>query len=126
MKQAKLRKLGFTKKELDAYEISAINFIEDSFFHRKDISSYREEAIKFCVENKVSFHNTQNNSYEVLGKFVKVFCPVCNKEMESSHGSGNGSVASRGYKCKKCGVEADLTIPIPYGISFRFRDDEDE
>lgn len=126
MKIEKLRELGFNDKEIKEHEIDAIEFIEHAFFSRKEMDKYREQSIKFCIDNNISFHNTQNNSFEMMEMFTNLICPKCGFKMKSDSGSGTGDVSTRHFKCKDCGVEGSLTIPTNTGIRFIFKEDDDE
>lgn len=112
-------------KEIEDKEISidTTHTLEDIFFNDKESKEdYRNRTIDFSIRHRMSFGITANNGFNLLKRFVKIKCPVCNEEMELTYGSGNNIVTTGVYKCKKCKVENSISIPHHNGFSFIFRE----
>ncbi len=95
--------------------------IEDYYFRDPGKDDYRQRAIDFSIEHQISVTTTQNNGFELMRRYIKVRCPQCRKNMQSGTGFGNGGGQTLHYNCP-CGVEFHLTIPLPGGINFTFKE----
>ena len=123
MKLKQLKKLlDIDEKEID---INHMRILEDYFFQRSEDADYRHAAIDFCIRNKIPFHQTVNNNYEIISRFVKIKCPVCGNMMEAKHGRGNGDAFTVTFVCPQCKSEAKLETHQE-SLSFNNIGDKDE
>ena len=116
-------RLGITDAEIhDA--VNWVELIEQHFFNSHSKKDYRIQTIEFCTNNRINFHVTDNNEYEMLTHFVHLTCPVCKSEMKPNGGGGNSDGYSVTYRCAKCKIDGTIAISVPEGISFTFKENE--
>jgi predicted RNA-binding Zn-ribbon protein involved in translation (DUF1610 family) len=96
-------------------EIDPTEIIEHYFFERGK-GDYRQETIDFMLKNKIAFHSTCNNNFDMAKRFLKVTCPKCGKEMKYSGGSGSSGAYTHRFECKRGCPTVSITIPSD-GIS---------
>lgn len=108
MKLSDLRKiLSKTDEEID---VNHMRVLENHFFNLKDEKDYRNKAIDFAIEKRLSFWNTANNTYDMVKRFISIKCPKCGKPMEMQGGGGSGGSTTVRFRCKECKSESGLTI----------------
>lgn len=98
-----------------------VKLIEYHFFNVDHTANYRNQAIDFCIENKIDFVVTQNNPYEMVTRFIGMKCPKCSSEMKLKSSGGDTHTHHIVCRCAKCGIEGSLRIDVPDGMSFHFR-----
>jgi len=115
------KQLNLTDEEIEN-AIHWGNLIEHHFFNdERTGSDYRHRAIDFCIRNRIDFAVTQNNPYEMLTRFIRMICPKCHRVMKVKSSGGDSHTHNIGCRCATCGLEGQITIPIPDGMSFHFK-----
>ena len=119
MKISEIKKLLPSIQE-DSIDVNAMEVVEHYFFGRRDVSDYRESALRYMIENKADFTTTTNNVYNFAKLFVKVTCPKCGTTVEGRNGSGSSDMHTISYRCPKCKTEISISTPSN-GYSVRFK-----
>lgn len=96
-----------------------------------DPLGYRGRAISRCLESRVSFSNESNTTDNLIHMLLRVECPGCHGQMESTGGCGGcagpgGSSWNASWRCEGCGVEVGITMGGERSIRVRFNDDNNE
>ncbi|MDD5649762.1 MAG: hypothetical protein PHF86_04980 [Candidatus Nanoarchaeia archaeon] len=116
------KKCPGVRLQLGELEVDQTALIERDFFEHATRDNYRVEAIQYMTKHDIDWHSTCNSIFDVMKLFIKIKCPKCHKNMESTGGGGNGHVSSMRYVCS-CGTEANLTMPND-GLSINFKEEE--
>ncbi len=85
---------------------------------------YRTRGINRLIKAKLSFSNDFNITYDMVGRFIKVICPYCEKEMIRNSGGGAGNTCSSSFICK-CGGQANLSLTCDGAFSFSHKEGTD-
>jgi hypothetical protein len=118
MKLNEIKKLGINVIEGDI-EVDAARLAEDHFFRYSGPSeNYRTKAINFLIKKRVDFKSTSNSVSNVVERFVRIICPVCDQTMAREN-SGGSSDWTTDFSCPCCHTKASITLPCD-GISFCF------
>ena len=104
---------------VEEIEIDHQSLIETTFFHDANCKDYCKDSINYMIENKVDFNSTNNTDYQIMEKFIIIYCPCCKTLMHTNGGSGNIDTQTTCYHCSKCHTCIHITIPCN-GIQFIF------
>jgi len=118
MEIKKLKEIGFSDREIGESHLSPIRLYENRYFHQNTPIDYRKVAIMTCVEKRINFENTCNNTWNMMSMFLVVKCPKCKRNMKEGNGYGNSDKNTRNYECEKCKIEASLTL---HGGDFEYK-----
>lgn len=123
MKVKNLPSLHLRKKTLDDIDFDHVAAISSDEFNSPaipgDKKDYRNRAIDRLIENKLSFWNNNNLTWDIVKRFVQITCPYCEHPMNYCDGGGSANVISSRFKCLECGAEAGLTLVNDDGLYFR-------
>lgn len=116
-----LRNAGLSPINTESLDVDATASIEHNFFENSLKLDYRQDSVNFMIKNKIDFHSTCNNVFNITRKFIKIACPTCKNEMSYEDGGGNSDTNTSNYRCDKCKTTASITMPNE-GIHFSFKE----
>ena len=101
--------LTLSPKTLSDEEVDYTRLVVSDEFNARGSGDYRDRAIARLVKDRVQFYSEGNLTYNLFGKYVKIVCPYCAKNMKPNGGGGNGHSTTLTYKCS-CGAESTLSV----------------
>lgn len=110
----------FVNIDPEEVEVNAIELLEEHFFEDRNCTDYRNSAINVCNNKKIDWTSTENNTYQIFKRYIKIECPKCGREMEILNRGVNCNESYATYKCDTCGTQVNLTIPEKgFSVSFK-------
>ena len=104
--------LGLIKKShVGKVEVDPHRLAIDMFFGKTvNSKDYREEALDFLLDKRITFITDSNTSTTLFERIAKISCPKCLSECKMTSASGTSDSMTMNYRCPECDTE--IGIPI--------------